>query len=339
MTPEQTIERLMFGFVASQTLFVCHRLKVFDHLDEHGPSACRKIAASIGVPEGSLERLLISAVCLGLLEKEGPCYRLHAPFAPYLASKGEKYLGGKFSHYSNASYPLYAHLEDAVRENRQQWHRVSGRKAVGCIYSDFVYADGAATREFLETMWASGYADSLDLCAQHSFAGSGRLVDLGGATGSFAIAALQKNPGLTAIVMDLPPVEPHAKRAFIDNGCQQRAGFHAGDMFQDALPAGDIYVIGYVLSDWPEERCLGLIRRVWDALPLGGLIVILEKFFNNDKTGPFLTGMLNLTMLLEMQGQHRSVDEYADWLENAGFSEMTAVYSSGEKHMLVARKT
>lgn len=339
VTPEQTIEKLMFGFIGSQTLFVCHRLKVFDHLEDHGPSTCRAIAVTAGLPEDSLERLLISAVCHGLLEKEGPCYRLHAPFAPYLAAKGAKYLGGKFSHYSNASYPLFAYLEDAVRENRQQWNKVSGDKEVTSIYADFVYAESVATREFLETMWASGYTDSLELCAKNSFAGFTKLVDLGGATGSFAIAALQKNPELTAVVMDLPPVEPYATQAFVDNGCQHRAGFHRGDMFEDALPEGDIYVIGYVLSDWPEERCTALIKKAYDALPPGGLIVVLEKFFNKDKTGPFLTGMLNLTMLLEMEGQHRSVDEYAVWLDSAGFSDMRAVYSSGEKHMLVGRKT
>lgn len=328
----------MFGFIASQTLFVSHRLKLFDNLDEHGPSTCQEIAASTGLPSGSLERLLISAVCIGLLEKEGGCYRLNESLAPYLTLKGEKYQGGMFSHYSNASYPLFSYLEDAVRENRPQWNKISAAREVTCIYQDFVYAESAATREFLETMWASGYFDSLDLCEKFSFTGFTKLVDLGGATGSFCIAALQKNAGLTAVVMDLAPVESYAVQAFIENECQQRADFRVGDIFNDVLPDGDIYAIGYVLSDWPEERCRGLIRKAYKALPPGGLIVILEKFFNKDKTGPFLTGMLNLTMLLEMNGQHRSVDEYTEWLQSAGFSDMTAIYSTGEKHMLVGRK-
>lgn len=332
------VERLMFGFVGSQALFACHRLGLFDHLDEHGPSSCPDIAAALGLPAQALERLLIGAACLGLVGKEGASYFLPASLASCLASRGPDYLGDRFAHYHQVSYPLFGGLEAAVREDRPQWGRLGLSGGGDDLYADFVYAHPQATREFLDTMWASGYADSVDLCARHSFADARALVDLGGATGSFAIAALQANPELRAVVMDLAPVEPHAIAAFAAHGCAGRARFHEGDMFEDPLPPGDLYAIGYVLSDWEDARCTALIAAVHAALPPGGRIAILEKFFDEDKTGPFLTAMLNLVMLLEMKGRHRTASEYAGWLERAGFRGVTLVRSRGEKHMLVASK-
>jgi hypothetical protein len=339
MSGGQIIERMMFGFIESQTLFVCHRLKVFDHLGEHGAARCEEIAASLRLPADSLERLLISATSTGLLEKQDGRYRVPALLAPYLVATSERYVGGRFSHYANVSYGMFAHLEQAVREDRPQWHHGRDTGQVQNVYTDLVYADADATRDFLETMWSSGFTDSLDLCERISFEGYQRLVDLGGATGSFAIAALLKNPRLSAVVMDLPPVEQAAIRTFAAHGCSDRASFHRGDMFEDPLPAGDLYVIGYVLSDWPEEQCLALIRKAHAALPPGGRIVILEKLFDADKTGPFLTAMLNVTMLVEMTGKHRSGDEYRRWLEDAGFGNVSTVHSAGEKHMVTGTRS
>lgn len=339
MNGYEIIERMMFGFIESQTLFVCHRFRLFDYLSEHGPSRCEDIATELRLPDESLERLLIAAACTGLLDKQDDRYQVPAALAPYLVAASEFYMGGRFSHYANVSYKMFGYLEQAVREDRPQWHQVNDGSAVECLYSDLVYADDDATREFLETMWSSGYADSLELCEKLSFSGYERLVDLGGATGSFAISALHKNPQLRAVVMDLPPVEHHALQAFADHRCGDRASFQRGDIFKDPLPEGDIYAIGYVLSDWPEDQCLALIGKVQAALPTGGLIVILEKFFNRQKTGPFLTGMLNLTMLLEMEGKHRSAHEYHVWLEDVGFTDIVTVYSSGEKHMVVGTRS
>lgn len=187
-------------------------------------------------------------------------------------------------------------------------------------------------------MWASGYIDSIDLCEKFSFAGYKTLIDLGGATGSFAIAAMQKNPDLQAIIMDYDQVKPYAEDKLVELNLQSRGYFFSGDIFKNALPDGDIYSIGYLLSDWPEEMCISLIQKIYDKLPENGLIVILEKLFADDKSGPYLTAMLNLTMLLEMYGQHRSASEYLNWLHNAGFSDTQVIYSAGEKHMIVGVK-
>jgi|GEM_PF-232521 len=336
------LEKIMFGFVESQVLFVCHELKLFDCLIDEGPSTLDQISNHLKLPEASLERLLICAHCINLLEKEGNKYKINPEWAPFLSSKSNHYCGERFGHYFKTSYQIFGYLLSAIRENKQQWEKI-GRNAkaindINSIYTDFIYVNEQSIEAFLSTMWASGYTDSIDLCEKFSLAGYKKLIDLGGASGSFAVAAMHKNPNLDAIIVDYPQVRPYAEAKLKEHHLESRAYFYEGDIFRDALPAGDVYSIGYLLSDWPESMCVSLIQKTYARLPTNGLIVILEKLFDEDKSGPYLTAMLNLTMLLEMQGKHGSASDYVNWLEKAGFMDCQVIPSSGEKHMIIGVK-
>lgn len=336
------LERMMFGFIESQVLFVCNELNLFDYLIDNGASPVKQISEDLAIPESSLERLLICAQCIKLLEKENDIYKITPEFIPFLSSKSENFCGEKFTHYFKTSYKIFDFLLPAIRENKTQWSKINKKDFsfdnINSVYTDFIFSDEQSTAEFLSTMWASGYNDSIDLCKKFSFAGYKRLVDLGGATGSFALAALQKNPDLTATIMDYKEVKPYAEKKFAELNLTTRANFFEGDIFKDELPIGDIYSIGYLLSDWPESMGTYLIKKIYERLPINGLIIILEKLFDDDKSGPYLTAMLNITMLLEMHGKHRTASEYLQWLQHAGFSDSKVVYSCGEKHMIIGVK-
>ena len=58
---------VMAGFVHSQVLLACVRLQVFEHLRE-APATLAALAQRTGVAEPELQRLLFSAISLGLLE-------------------------------------------------------------------------------------------------------------------------------------------------------------------------------------------------------------------------------------------------------------------------------
>jgi hypothetical protein len=149
---------------------------------------------------------------------------------------------------------------------------------------------------------------------------------------------MERNPGLDAVILDYPQVKPYAEENLASRGLASRARFQSGDLFKDPFPAGDVYVIGYLLSDWPESMCLSIIQKIYKGLPKEGRIVILEKLFEDDMSGPYVTAILNLIMLLEMYGKHRSAHEYRAWLGNAGFRDIEVIRSSGEKHMITAIK-
>ena len=64
------------------------------------------------------------------------------------------------------------------------------------------------------------------------------LLDVGGGTGLYSIAFLQKNPGLRAIVWDRPEVLKVAAEMAATCGVADRLECRPGDMFADAAAAG-----------------------------------------------------------------------------------------------------
>src|SRR5262249_10997083 len=70
------------------------------------------------------------------------------------------------------------------------------------------------------------------------------LLDIGGGTGIYSIALLQKHPTLRAILLDLPEVITVAKEFASEYGVSDRLDFIAQDMFNDvAFPTSDIVLL------------------------------------------------------------------------------------------------
>jgi acetylserotonin N-methyltransferase len=65
-----------------------------------------------------------------------------------------------------------------------------------------------------------------------------------------------------------------------------------------------------------------LLRKIHDALPAGGALLIAEKLVNDEKTGPVPAQMQSLNMLICTEGKERSLPEYRDLLSKAGFTKI-----------------
>jgi hypothetical protein len=327
------IERAMYGFLASQVLFVGDEIGAFDRIAAAGTATAEEIAPACGVHPAALDRLLLAAVSIGLLDREAGRYSVPAHLRGALAHGSPDYAGGRLRHYQQVSYGVVQHMRQALVENAPQWQRMVGG---GGDYKE-LYASPERLDSFLSTMWALGHGSECELVDRFPLGRFRRLCDLGGGSGSFAIAALERTPGLEATVFDLPPIggylERH-QRVWLARGLR----FVPGDFFADALPPADVYALGYVLSNWGEERIRELLAKVFRALPAGGALLILEKLFDEDKRGPLATAMMHIDMLVETGGQHRTATEYGALLEDAGFRDVVVVRSSGEKHMVTAGK-
>lgn len=336
VVPEK-IERAIFGFMVSHVLFTTQKIGVFDALMLQGPLSSEELSNQCVVPQESLERLLFACVSAGFLSLKDGEFAFEQSLQPFFQSGGLTHFKERFAHYEKTTVKLFQYLESGIRENNQQWNKVDPNFNPDNLFAS-IYQDSFSTESFLENMWALGYDDSVDLCEQFSLSKFTRLVDVGGATGSFAIPALISNPALTAVIFDHEKVEKPFMRKRDEYDLGNRLFFKSGDFFKDELPEGDLFSLGYILSDWKEEQCRYLLRKIYDKLPVDGALVILEKVFNDDMCGPFTTAMMNINMLLETYGQHRSFAQYNTLLRSVGFEECQIVRSRGEKHMIIARK-
>lgn len=43
----------------------------------------------------------------------------------------------------------------------------------------------------------------------------------------------------------------------------------AGDFFTCEIPTADLYVLARIIHDWPEEKCLTLLKKIYDMCAPG----------------------------------------------------------------------
>lgn len=147
------------------------------------------------------------------------------------------------------------------------------------------------------------------------------LLDVGGGTGLYSIAFLQRYPKLRAIVFDRPAVLKVTAEFARDYGVADRLQCVAGDMFADPLPADcDVALLSNVLHDWDVPECRNLVQRCAAALPAGGRLLIHDVFLNDDHAGPLYAALFSVALMVITEGRNYSGAEYKAWLREAGLT-------------------
>lgn len=292
MTTSAIVLDLIEAFRRSKTMFAAVELGVFDG---HRPAEYKELG-----------RLLDACVALGLLENRDGRY-VNTPEADkYLRSDSPDTLAGYIKYSNHALFPMWGHLEDAVREGSHRWKQTFGSD--GPLFSHFFRTEDAM-REFLQGMHGFGQLSSPSVAAAFDLSRFHHLVDLGGATGHLAAAARKRYPNLEATVFDLPAVAKILPDTV------------AGDFFNDPLPPADLYALGRILHDWSEEKINPLLAKIHAALPAGGGLLIAEKLLD-DKNIP--AHMQSLNMLIVTEGRERTAAQYESLLKAAGFTSIEA---------------
>ncbi|MCC9606133.1 methyltransferase [Blastopirellula sp. JC732] len=147
------------------------------------------------------------------------------------------------------------------------------------------------------------------------------LLDVGGGTGIYSHALLQKNPNLQAIVFDRPQVLKIADQMTQEYGVADRCQLVSGDMFADPLPEGaDVILLSNILHDWDKPECQLLVNRCAAALPPGGRLLIHDVFLNDALDGPLPIALYSASLFSFTEGRAYSGAEYREMLETAGLT-------------------
>ena len=328
------ILELLTAFRRSKTMFAAVELGIFDLLEPQ-PQSVDTLATKLAADPSALARLLDACRGLGLLTKQGDRYANSSAASTYLTSGSERRMTGYIRYSNDVMWKLWANLEGAVREGTHRWQQTYGWD--GPIFSHFFRTE-QAKREFLMGMHGFGVISSPHVVRAFDLSRFRRLADLGAATGHLAIAACEAWPQLSAVALDLPDAVPLAQEIVGQSAVSARIDVVAGDFFVDALPPADLYAVGRILHDWSLEKVLRLLRRIYDALPSGGALLVVEKLLADDKTGPVWAQMQNLNMLTCTEGQERTLAEYEELLRGVGFRQVTGRVTTAPADAILAEK-
>jgi acetylserotonin N-methyltransferase len=326
---------LIDAFRSSKVMFVAVSLGLFDSL-EREPSSVERLAAELQLQSEPLQRLLDACAGLGLLHKHDGIYKNEPVASTYLRRGTPNTLAGYILYSDKVLFQLWAHLENSIRQGGPQWKQAFHLD--GSIFDHFFRTDDDM-QAFLQGMHGFGTLSSPLVVSAFDLSRFKTFVDLGGATGHLAIAACERYPRLNAVLFDLPRVIDAVQHQISLCSVASRIELKKGDFFsQEQLPAADLFGLGRILHDWPDEKVSGLLRAIHQRLPSGGGILLAEKLLNEDKTGPIAAQLQSLNMLVCTEGKERTLGEFRALLESAGFAEVRGCVTGASLDAIFALK-
>jgi hypothetical protein len=141
------------------------------------------------------------------------------------------------------------------------------------------------------------------------------LLDIGGGSGIYAVAFLQRFPKLRAIVFDRAEVLKVAQEFAAAHCVDDRLECRPGDMFQDSLPSADVALLSNILHDWDVPECRALVAKAASA---SKQVLIQDVFLNDALDGPLPHALYSAALFTLTEGRLYSVAEMTEWLRAAG---------------------
>jgi len=152
------------------------------------------------------------------------------------------------------------------------------------------------------------------------FEGITSLVDVGGGNGTAAMAIARAFPHVKCTVLELPHVVD-AVRA-LPREEEGAVEFVAGDMMQ-SIPPADAILFKYVLHNWSDEDCVGILTRCREAIPSGGKVIIIDTVVGfGSPSHEILESQLlmDMCMMVLLDGKERDEQCWGKIFMEAGFS-------------------
>jgi demethylspheroidene O-methyltransferase len=308
---------LCAGFVYSQILLACVRLRLFDLLAE-GPLAAADLSSMLALPADSTVLLLDAAVSLKLVQRRsGGRYGLGPLGAALIGNPG---VVAMIEHHAM----LYGDLRDPVALLR-------GETGAGELAGHWPYATGEkpadlshdAIAPYTALMAASQPMIAQQVLSAYSFGVHRCLLDVGGGDGSFLAAVAAQTPKLRCVLFDLPAVADQASERFRSTGLSSRAVAIGGSFLTNRLPEGaDIISLVRVIHDHDDADVMTLLREVRRALPDNGTLLIAEPISGVRGTEPIGDAYFAFYLLAMGSGRPRTFARLREMLDEAGFADV-----------------
>lgn len=272
------------------------------------------LATTVGIDPTAAEALLGLMTALGFLAQVSGEFVLTEVAREYMLPESPFYWGGYLKRIRDVPLDC-AKLTAALRRGRAtESQRVSSelwRKPA---------PPPAALISFTHAMHAHSFGLAMRIGSALPLDGVTRLLDVGGGSGSYSIAAMLRHPGLRCTELDLPVVCEVAQEYARNLGVGDRFSVVGADMFAGGWPGGQERVLfSDVFHDWDDDRCRLLATFAFEALASGGRVLLHEMILADTKTGPLAAAAYSMVMAFVTEGRQRTAPELFAMLTGAGF--------------------
>jgi hypothetical protein len=334
--PSLSADRILktgLGFFDSKTLLSAVEMGVFTELAA-GALDLPSLQQRLRLHPRSARDFLDALVAMKFLERHEGRYSNTPEADRFLDRNKPTYVGGLLEMCSVRLFGHWNHLTESLRTGTPQ---SEGRQNNDFFAS--LYSTPEKLESFLKAMTGISLGAAKAISEKFPWGDYDTFADVGAAQGAVPVYVAKMHPHLRGIAYDLPAVQPVFEKYAREQGVAERVRFQGGDFFKDELPRADVIIMGHILHDWNLDEKRMLIRKAYDALPMGGAFVIHECLIDDERRENASGLLMSLNMLIETPGgfDYTGAD-CAGWLREAGFRETWVEHLTGPDSMVVGIK-
>ena len=282
MKSVQEIVDLASAYYGSAVLFAAIDCGVFEKVE----------AGALDTGRRGMRLLADACVAEGLLEKRDGKY-FNTPAGKMALIPGGPADLTKAIRYNRDVYPAWGKLAELAETGRP-------------VEKPEIHLgeDAARTKAFAASMFGRAMGIGKGIVPMLG-ALSGKILDLAGGPGAYAILMCQANPSATCVTVDLKAIA--------------RAGdYHADEYEAEAYDA--VTIFGALHQESPEQ-IVDILRRANRALKAGGRLFVLDMMTDATHTAPKFSALFAVNMALTTEnGWVFSDEELKGWMREAGFT-------------------
>ena len=336
------IMQIGMGFWASKALLAAVNFELFTMLTGTqltGKDIKKRLA--LQTTDRHVYDWLDALVSLGFLQREGvmdaSVYSNSMDTEVFLDKKKPSYVGGILEMGNNRLYRFWGDLEEGLKTGKPQNESKHSQGNMN-FFSD-LYKDPVRLQEFMDAMTGIQTGNFMALAKKFDFNKYKTLLDVGGADGALSIQVCLNHPNITCTTMDLPPVEPLAKKKIAAFGLSNRITAISGDFTEDVLPQAEIITMGNIIHGLDEATKQVLLKKVYARLPADGVLMTIENIIDDERKQNTFGLLMSLNMLIENgEAFDYTPSDFDRWAKAAGFKRTEIIPLAGPTSAAVAYK-
>lgn len=338
--PFEELSRISSSFQQSCVLAAAAELDCCTAILERGNRVTTsELAAALVTDARGTGVLLDALAAIGIVVKTGTgesaVYAVSERFESYMDSR-----------HPASFIPIIRHLA-CVQRNWTQLAKVvkSGEQAVpqpSILGSEQDRVSFIMGMNSIALTLVDSTVDAMDKAGLLSFdKDEPAFIDVGGASGTYTLAFLQKLPRSRGTIFDLPVGIAQAQKRFTGTELEQRISLVTGDFDRDDLPQGfDFAWVSAIIHQMGRNESRALYRKVFQSLLPGGRISVRDFMMSPERTKPLSGAFFGVNMLVNTRnGMVYTLEEVTEDLMAAGFTEARlAVPAESMSAVVSARK-
>lgn len=279
-----------------------------------GAGTYAEVATRLDIHETNAERLMVMLCACGLLTRDAASGRhQNAPDVERFLVAGKPSYMGPWITFTKPQWTAWGRLADHIRNKDLR---------VGGSIADITVEDA---RRYHAATYSIGLGAGRRFVRQVDLAQRTQIMDIGGGSGAYCIAATKEHPHIRAIVLDLAPVCVVTREIVAENGVADRVTAIACDFTRDPFPpACDVAIMASNLPMYSREVIAGVIAKAHAALLPGGEMHLIGETTNDERTGPWGPAYWGLGQAVsDSLGLAHSEADVLGYFRSAGFTGVT----------------